>query len=125
MLRMGLNASILMEDGKAIVRIVNDRVGHALPASGMNWLLVAIRVHDETGRVSRALERGFGSREWIPGYLDFWPFLLITKIPYGETRDVAVDLPSAHGRVSAEFRYRDWFALKDRDLVFARLTKAF
>jgi hypothetical protein len=36
-----------------------------------------------------------------------------------------VELPPVHGHVVAEFRYRDWFAVKDRDVVFARVTKPY
>jgi hypothetical protein len=125
MLRKALNASILMEGDTAIVRITNDRVGHALPASGMNWLLVRVAVRDETGRLLDEAEGAFGSREWIPGYLDFWPFLKTTKIPFGESRDIVVGLPPGHGHVSAEFRYRDWFTVKDKDVVFATTTSAY
>jgi hypothetical protein len=125
MLRRALNSSILMDDGRAIVRITNDRVGHSLPASGMNWLLVKVTARDETGRRLEEAEGAFGTREWVPGYLDFWPFLHVTKIPHGESRDIVVELPPVHGHVVAEFRYRDWFAVKDRDVVFARVTKPY
>jgi hypothetical protein len=125
MLRKALNASISIRDGKATLRIVNDRVGHSLPASGMNWLLARLEVRDDAGRLLGQSERAFGSRELIPGYLDFWPFLSITKIPYGETREIVVDLPAAHGQVIGEFRYRDWFPVKDRDVLFARIAQAY
>jgi hypothetical protein len=126
MLREALNASILLTgDRRAVVRITNDRVGHPFPASGMNWLIVRAQVRDEGGRVVDEVERGFGSREWIPGYLDFWPFLHVSKIPYGEARDIPLRLPPGHGLVSAEFRYRDWFMVKDRDIVFAKVVHAF
>jgi nitrate/TMAO reductase-like tetraheme cytochrome c subunit len=126
MLRSALNASIgLTGDRKAVVRITNDRVGHALPASGMNSLIVKVTVRGEDGRAVEAVERAFGSKEWIPGYLDFRPFLTVTKIPYGETRDVVVDLPSGHGEVTAEFRYRDWWTLADRDTVIGEIARAY
>jgi nitrate/TMAO reductase-like tetraheme cytochrome c subunit len=126
MLNKALNASIVLaEDKQAIVRIVNDRVGHSFPAAGTNWLLVRVTVEDEEGRVVEEKERGFGTREWIPGYLDFWPFVKVSKIHHGEQRDIAVQLPSTHGQVSAEFRYRDWFAVTDKDLVFATITKKY
>jgi nitrate/TMAO reductase-like tetraheme cytochrome c subunit len=126
MLRAALNASILIEDeGAAVVRIINDRVGHSFPASGMNWLFVTVRVQDESGRAVAEVEHGFGSRELLPGYLDFWPFLQISRIPYGETREIRVDLPPGHGVVAAEFRYRDWFSVEDQDLVFATLNEPY
>jgi nitrate/TMAO reductase-like tetraheme cytochrome c subunit len=126
MLRAALSASISIErEESAVVRIVNDRVGHSFPASGMNWLFVNVKVEDESGLAVAAVERGFGSRELLPGYLDFWPFLQISRIPYGETREIRVDLPAGHGVVSAEFRYRDWFSVEDQDLVFATLREPY
>ncbi len=126
MLRRALNATIrITPEREAVVTIVNDRVGHSLPASGTNWLLVRVTVRDGMGRVLEETERGFGTREWLPGYLDFWPFVHVSKIPYGETRDVVVDLPRGRGTVLAEFRYRDWFAVKDRDLVLDTIVTAY
>jgi hypothetical protein len=126
MLRKALNASILFPDeGTAVVRITNDRVGHSLPASGMNWLLVKVQVHDEAGGLVQEVKQGFGSREILPGVLNFWPFMEITKIPYGETREIPVDLPPGRGLVSAEFRYRDWGDEQDQDVVFETMARAY
>jgi hypothetical protein len=126
MLRQALNASLLFPDGKAaVVRIVNDRVGHALPASGMNYLLLNVKVHDQAGQLVEEIERGFGLKESLPGYLDFWPFLQDSRIPDGESRDIRVELPSDHGLVSVEFRYRDFFGVKNRDVVFSTMAKAY
>jgi hypothetical protein len=115
----------LTDDRKAVVRIINDRVDHALPASGMNSLIMKVTVRGEDGRAVEEVERVFGSKEWIPGYLDFRPFLRVTKIPYGKARDVVVDVPSGHGEVSAEFRYRDWWTLTDRDMVIGEIARAY
>ncbi|MBI2752044.1 MAG: hypothetical protein HYX46_00775 [Betaproteobacteria bacterium] len=126
MLRAALNASILLTDGRqAVVRIVNDRVGHSFPASGMNFLFVRVTVHDQSGRLVREVEREFGTTERLPGFLDFWPFLQVTKIPSGASRDIAVELPSGRGRVAAEFRYRDWATIVDRDRVIGTITTPF
>lgn len=126
MLRTALNAAIdVATPGKAVVSIVNDRVGHSFPAAGTNSLIVRVTVRNETGTVVEEVERDFGTREWIPGYLDFWPFVRVTKIPAGEERAIAVRVPSGHGTISAEFRYRDWFAITDSDLVFARIVETY
>jgi len=83
LLRRALHASLMLtDDDKALVRIINDRVGHSLPAGGMNSLVVRVAVRAGDGRTVEEVERAFGSKEWIPGYLDFWPFRQITKIPY-------------------------------------------
>lgn len=130
MLRTALNATIEIQgkeghDRRAVVRVTNDRTGHAFPASGMNSLIVTAIVLDARGRQVDRSERTFGSREWIPGYLDFWPFLQVSKIPHGETREIQLPLREARGAVLAEFRYRDWFAITDDDLLFARLRRSF
>lgn len=126
LLRQALNATITLTDGRrAVVRVTNDRVGHSFPASGMNWLFVRVQARDDGGHLVHEVERSFGSREVLPGYLDFWPFRASTKIPPGESRDISIELPSAGGTVSAEFRYRDWFAITDEDTVFAKITKAY
>jgi len=125
MLRQALHAGIVVRGQSAVVRITNDRVGHSLPASGMNALIVRVAVRDETGRTVAATERRFGTRELVPGYLDFWPFQAVSKIPYGESREVVVGLPPGGGRVIAEFRYRDWFALRDRDVPIATLSRTY
>ncbi len=126
MLRKALNASLSFPDGKtAVVRIVNDRVGHALPASGQNYLLLNVKIHNQAGQLLEDVERGFGLRELIPGYLDFWPFLEDSRIPDGESRHIRVELPSDHGVVSVEFRYRDFFSVKNRDLVFSTMAEAY
>ncbi len=126
MLQRALNATIVIsEDRRAVVRITNDRMPHPFPASGLNWLIVRVQVRDERGRALDEVERGFGTREWIPGYLDFWPFLHVSKIPYGETREIRVSLPAGHGSVAAEFRYRDWFALESTETVFAHLEQPY
>lgn len=126
MLGRALNASIeLPGDGSAVIRIVNDRVGHSFPAAGTNSLIVKVVVRDGRGKTVRDEERAFGTTERLPGYLDFWPFLQVTKIPGGEARAIKVALPPGHGRVSAEFRYRDWFTLTDRDLTIATLSREF
>ena len=70
-------------------------------------------------------ERSFGTLELIPGYLDFWPFLKVTRIPHGESREINVNLPPAHGSIYVELRYRDWFMVKDKDIVFATLTQPY
>jgi hypothetical protein len=125
-LRNALNASIVLtEDRQAVVRIVNDRVGHGFPAAGMNSLIVKVTVRGQDGRTVEEVERAFGSREWIPGYLDFWPFLEVTKIPSGEKRDIVVDLPSGHGEVSADFRYRDWWPVTNQDRAIGQLSKSY
>lgn len=125
MLRQALNASITIvkETREAIVRITNDRIGHSFPASGMNWLIVDVDVLDESKQTVMNVRRSFGTRESIPGYVDFWPFVQVSKIPYGESREIRVELPTAHGTVSAKFRYRDWFALTNQDLTFARIEE--
>lgn len=124
MLRKALNASIeVSEDRRAIVRIVNDRVGHDFPASGTNSLIVKVVTEDESGKVMEVKERSFGTIESIPGYLDFWPFHQVSRIPHGEHRDIEIQLSSTHGKITAQFRYRDWFAIKDKDVVFATITR--
>jgi hypothetical protein len=126
MLRQALNASLFFPDGKAaVVRIVNDRMGHAFPASGMNNLLLNVKVHDSAGRLVEEIERAFGSKELLPGYLDFWPFRQDSRIRDGETRDIRVELPSDHGLVSVEFRYRDFPGAKNREVVFSTMAKAY
>jgi len=121
MLRSALNASIILDGARtAVVRIVNDRVGHDLPGSGMNELIVRVTARGADGAVAQ-VERAFGTREWIPGYLDFWPFKRVTRIPPGERRDVVIALPSDRGTVSAEFRYRDWWALTNQDRIIHTL----
>jgi hypothetical protein len=125
MLRQALHASIVLNgDRTAAVRIVNDRVGHAFPASGMNQLVVKVSARGANGAVAE-VERSFGSKEFIPGYLDFWPFRVVTKIPAGEGRDVTITLPSDHGEVSATFLYRDWFAITGQDRIIDRITQAY
>jgi nitrate/TMAO reductase-like tetraheme cytochrome c subunit len=126
MLRRALNASIdLTGDGNAVVRILNDRVGHSFPADGTNSLIVEVTVQDGQGQTVRKEERAFGTKETMPGYLDFWPFLQVTKIPYGESREIQVALPKGRGRVSAEFRYRDWFTVTNRDTAISTITREF
>lgn len=126
MLQRAVNASLTISpDRRAVLRLVNDRVGHALPAAGTNSLRVEIRVADADRRTVRVVEQSFGTIEMIPGYLDFWPFRVVTKIPAGETREVAAPLPPGPGTVTAEVRYRDWFAVTDRDRVVESLALAF
>jgi len=91
----------------------------------MNFLVVKVTVHDQEGQTVREAQREFGTTERFPEYLDFWPFLKVTKIPYGESREIPVALPSGHGRVSAEFRYRDWATITDRDMVIGSLTRPY
>ena len=126
MLRSALDTSIsINDDSGAVVRITNSGAGHSFPAAGTNWLFVKVRVQDTTGAVLDEKERSFGTREWIPGYLDFWPFSKVTKIPHGESREINFELPSGHGSIFVELRYRDWFMVKDNDIVFATLTQAY
>ena len=126
MLRRAVDASIqLGNNGNATVSVTNHGAGHSFPAAGTNMFFVHVTVQDQTGQVVKVKEQSFGTREWIPGYLDFWPFMKITKIPHGATREVEIELPSDHGRISVELRYRDWFMLKDDDIVFATLTKTY
>jgi nitrate/TMAO reductase-like tetraheme cytochrome c subunit len=126
MLRRALNATIdLSGEGTAVVRIVNDRVGHSLPAGGTNSLIARVTVQDRQGTTVHEEEQAFGTKESLPGYLDFWPFLQVTKIAYGESRNIQVRLPEGHGRVSAEFRYRDWFTVTNRDITIATITREF
>lgn len=126
MLRQALDTSIMIgSKGKATVRITNTGAGHSFPAAGTNWFFVNVTVENEAGVVLAEKERGFGTREWIPGYLDFWPFAKVTRIPYGESREIDVDLPSEHGRINVELRYRDWFMVKNQDVVFGSLTQAY
>jgi nitrate/TMAO reductase-like tetraheme cytochrome c subunit len=125
MLRQALNAEIVVRQRSAVVRVTNDRVGHSLPASGMNTLIVRVEVRNEAERTVAMTERHFGTRELVPGYLDFWPFQMVSKIPYGESREVAVALPPGEGRIVAEFRYRDWFAVRDRDVPIATLSRRY
>lgn len=126
MLKKALNASIdTTTDGKALVRIVNDRVGHSFPASGMNSLVVDVAVHDQGGRVVQEVKREFGTKERVPEYLDFWPFLQVTKIPYGESRDIVIPLPPGPGSVTADFLYRDWVTITDRDTLIERITSPY
>ncbi len=125
-LRSGLNAVLeIVGNGEAVLRITNDRIGHSFPASGTNFLIVKLTARDPGQRLVQEVEREFGTREWIPGYLDFWPFLKVTKIPAGESREVRVRLPAGHGTVTAEFRYRDWFAIRDEDRVFHTIVRRF
>jgi hypothetical protein len=126
MLREALETSITVHDGdRATVRITNNGAGHSVPAAGTNWLFVNVTVRDAEGVVRQEQERRFGTREWIPGYLDFWPFLKVTKIPHGASRAIDVDLPSDHGSIVVELRYRDWFMQKDQDIVFASASEAY
>jgi len=126
MLRRALDASIrIAGDRTAIVRVTNTGAGHSFPAAGTNWLIVKLQVRDAAGQTVGEAERRFGTKEWIPGYLDFWPFLQVTKIPHGESREVALGLPAGQGTIAAELRYRDWFALTDQDIVFATLTETY
>ena len=125
MLQQALHASIVQNDDRtAVVRVINDRVGHAFPGSGMNLLVVKVSARGANGSVAE-VERCFGSKEFIPGYLDFWPFREVTKIPAGESRDVTIRLPSAHGEISAAFLYRDWFAITGQDRPIDRITQAY
>ncbi|HEY5734502.1 MAG TPA: multiheme c-type cytochrome [Gammaproteobacteria bacterium] len=124
MLRKALNASVeVSENRRAIVRIVNDRVGHDFPAAGTNSLIVKVVTEDESGKVLEVKEQSFGTIESIPGYLDVWPFLLVSRIPPGAHRDIAIQLPSTHGKITAQVRYRDWFTITDKDVVFATISR--
>ncbi len=124
MLKKALNASIVVtEDRKAVVRVINDRVGHDFPAAGTNSLIVKIIAEDESGQILAEKEHRFGTRELIPGYLDFWPFLRVSRIPAGERRDIVLRLPATPGKITAEFSYRDWFAITDKDVLFASMTR--
>ncbi len=124
MLEQALNASVEVdEQGEVHVRIINDQVGHDLPAGGTNFLIVEVKVRDHAGGTRSLVRREFGTIEWIPGYLDFRPFLRNTRIGPGEVRDVRTRLPAGHGKVLVEFSYRDWFAITDEDRVFARIEK--
>ena len=126
MLRSAVSAVVALEEnGIARVTISNDGAGHSVPASGMNSLIVNVAVHDEAGEIVERIERSYGTREWIPGYLDFWPFLKVTKIPSGETREIVVELPSGHGTVAVELRYRDWPTITDQDVVFLSLRELY
>lgn len=126
MLRRALNTYIDIDgERRAIVRITNSGAGHSVPAAGTNWLFVDVTVKNDAGKILREQERRFGTREWVPGYLDFWPFLKVTRIPHGESRTIEIDLPTDHGSISVELRYRDWFMLNDRDIVFSTMTKGF
>lgn len=89
MLRAALNATIeIRDDRRGVVAVTNDRTGHSFPAGGMNSLIVTAVVLDEPGREVDRRERTFGTREWIPDYLDFWPFLQVSKIPHGQSREI-------------------------------------
>ncbi|MDH3640000.1 MAG: multiheme c-type cytochrome [Gammaproteobacteria bacterium] len=124
MLSKALNASVeVTEDKRALVRIINDRVGHDFPAAGTNSLIVKVTIEDGSGQVLYVEEHSFGTIESIPGYLDFWPFHQVSRIPYGEHRDIVAQLPATHGKVIVQFRYRDWFAITDKDVVFATITR--
>lgn len=126
MLRKALNASVgITADGRAMIRLVNDRVGHSFPAAGTNSLVVKVAVRDRKGNVVRAVDREFGTQERLPGYLDFWPFLRVSKIPYGATREIVVSLPPGPGSVTAEFRYRDWATITDRDALIGTITRRY
>lgn len=125
MLLSALNASIEVGSNRsADVRIINDRVGHAFPGSGMNELIVHVTARGRDGSIAEA-EEAFGTRELVPGYLDFWPFRSVTKIPPGEARLISVSLPSEHGEVVAEFRYRDWWALTSADVAIQTLKRSY
>ncbi|MDH4259875.1 MAG: cytochrome c family protein [Gammaproteobacteria bacterium] len=126
MLKKALNASVVTTtDGKAMVRLVNDRVGHSFPAAGMNSLVVNVTVHDQEGRVVQVVHREFGTKERLPEYLDFWPFLRVSKIPYGASREITIRLPPGPGFVTADFLYRDWVTITDRDTLIERITKRY
>ncbi len=93
--------------------------------AGMNSLIVDLKVRDAAGAVVEQTERVFGTRELLPGYLDFWPFMVVGKIPAGESRELAISLPEGAGTVEAEIRYRDWFAIDDQDLTIATLSESY
>lgn len=125
MLRRALNATLRVTGrGEAVVRIVNDRTGHSFPASGMNWLIVRVAVRNSAGETAQ-VERRFGVRELIPGYLDFAPFQKVSKIPFGDSREVRIRVLPGPGTVTAEFLYRDWFAITDRDVLIERLVSSY
>lgn len=106
MLRRGINASLRTTgDGKAIFRIVNDRVGHHLPSGG-NFISVRLEARDGGGRVVREEVLVYGKDEAL--LLDFWPFDRDERIPPGEEREVVFALPEGHGVVEAVVRYHDW-----------------
>lgn len=126
MLRQALDTDIsVRDDGSATVRITNSGAGHSVPAAGTNWLFVNVKVRDAEGILIEEQEREFGTREWIPGYLDFWPFHKVSRIPHGESREIDLDLPAQHGSILVELRYRDWFMLQDQDIVFATFAQAY
>lgn len=126
MLRSAISALVALdESGIARVTISNEGAGHSVPASGMNSLIVAVAVRDEAGEIVERVERTYGTREWIPGYLDFWPFLKVSKIPSGEAREIVVDIPSGHGTIAVELRYRDWPTVTDQDIVFLSLEEIY
>lgn len=108
-------AIIVTPDGKAVVPITNDRVGHSLPASGIDALVGQVSIEDGLRAVIEQRERLFGWRELILGYLDFWPFRRDTSIPAGETRTMQIALPAVPGTIAVEFRHRDWFAIPNDD----------
>lgn len=106
LLRRSVDASLRTTgDGKAIFRIVNDRVGHHLPSGG-NFISVRLEARDGGGRLLREQVAVFGKDEAL--LLDFWPFDRDERIPAGEEREIAFALPDGHGVVEAVVRYHDW-----------------
>lgn len=106
MLREAVHATLELAPGRrARFVIVNDRVGHPLPAGG-NWLSVHLKAADASGRLRAEHKQAFGKDEAL--ILDFWPFDSDTRIAPGERREILFPLPEGHGTVEAVVRYHDW-----------------
>ena len=110
MLRNAMNATLeITGKGKAVFRMTNDRVGHHLP-SGANSLVVHLKALDASGQVLREHEETLAREE--PLLLDFWPFNVDKRIPFGKQREIPFSLPEGHGRLEATVRYYDWSEAK-------------
>jgi hypothetical protein len=110
LLENAVNASLsITRDRRGRFLITNDRVGHLFPSGG-NWVSVQLRVSDSVGRLRSQHLEVFGKDEAL--LLDFWPFNIDKRIPYGERREVLVPLPEGSGTVEAVVRYHDWMRTK-------------
>jgi hypothetical protein len=110
MLERAVNATLTVTaDRQARLRIVNDRVGHFFPSGG-NWLLVAFRAYDASGKAVRERREGLGREEAL--LLDVWPFASDRRIAPGELREIRFPLPGGPGRVEVTVRYHDWMRME-------------
>ena len=119
MLRNAMNATLeITGNGKAVFRMTNDRVGHHLP-SGANALVVHLKALDGSGQVLSEHKETLTREE--PLLLDFWPFNVDKRLPFGKQKEILLSLPQGHGKVEATVRYYDWSKAK----TILTLTKDF